>query len=86
MYIPQHHGIAPDFNYNPTNKVRGKKMLFDFEVHKSLSSKHNDYSGLPRRPCFLSKKTMITEMKDFNGSAINNFVSQRSKRTDLVYK
>ena len=34
----------------------------------------------------LSKeKTMITEIKDFSSTVINNFVSQRSRRTDFVY-
>ena len=32
------------------------------------------------------EKTIITEMKDFNSSVIDNFASQKSRRTDFVYK
>ena len=35
---------------------------------------------------FFIEKTMITEMKDFNSSVIDNFASQKSRRTDFVYK
>ena len=32
------------------------------------------------------EKTMITEMKDFNSSVIDDFASQKSRRIDFVYK